>query len=113
MGVCFQFSSFGETNTSSLSHEILAKIISSDAISRSLTRTQTLGGVLANFLPSLFNDSLHTGFSLYSEELCHEFNHNTEGAEGTCRKELYRDFNCSSEPNYVQVRIASIKHLLF
>ena len=70
---------------------IVAELISSDAISKQFKRTQSMGGFLANFLTMLFNETLHSGFSYYSKEKCHEFIH----GEGTCTKELHRDNQCS------------------
>ena len=68
----------------------MAELISSDAISQQFKRTQSMGGLLANFLTTLLKETLHTGFSYYSKEKCHEFTH----GEGTCTKQLYRDDKC-------------------
>ena len=77
-------------NVASSTVSIMAELISSDAISRQFNRTQSMGGLLANFLTTLFNETLYSGFSYYSKEKCHEFKH----GEGTCPKKLYRDDNC-------------------
>ena len=90
------FQSFGMAQSSAAereektSLEIMAELISSDAISHRFERTQSMGGFLANFMTILFNETLFTGFSYYSKEKCHEF----INGKGTCTKELYRDDKC-------------------
>ena len=68
-----------------------AKVIAADALSANFVPTQSLGEVLAHFLPKILGHSLRYGFSHYSAETCHESIHGS----GSCSKLLARDVECT------------------
>lgn len=75
---------------SSERQELLAQILASEVLSQNFEATQSLGGMIADFLPKLFNASAFEGFSHYSKEDCHESVHGI----GTCSKFLAREDDC-------------------
>ena len=71
--------------------EFLSEILAAEVLSRNFEATQSMGEIIADFLPKLFNASAFGGFSYYSREVCHEHVHGI----GTCDKFLARDDACS------------------
>ena len=69
----------------------VSKILAAEAISRSFERTQSMGGMLANFLADVADSFPFESFSYYSKEDCHEHVH----GHGTCPKHLSRDDACT------------------
>ena len=68
----------------------MAKIISADVLSKRFNPEQSLGAILANYLPEVRGTSPFNGFSAFSAEKCHETKH----GEGTCSMFSSRDNNC-------------------
>ena len=73
--------------------DIVIEVISAQLVSSNFGMDQNIGEFLGNFMHLVFNDTLRTGFSMYSAEKCHEHVHGNH----TCNRFLAQDLKCVGE----------------
>ena len=73
--------------------ESISKLIAADAVSLNFEPEQSVGKILADFLPAVLEGSPSEGFSKYLSNRCHESVH----GRGTCSKALARDNSCTGD----------------